>query len=316
MRGSRIGLLSIRAACVAAWACIATLAVAQPADSHFQLDVGLGHEAQSSPVFQISPEGNILYLDGAQGLNGSHLRTSLQGSAHWEWDAGVSTAVSAEVTLKRSPQTPDLNFSSLNLQPSVHIPWGQSSVGWGLNLLSYDMGGRHFRDATGVQMDWTHANPQGLWGIVAEVSHYRHADELSDMDASTASIVLLRQITDPLPGIDGLDLSFIVGQEVNDQGFSDLSSRSAMLHANVRWTWLGADWSLGRSWRQARFDDSAFPGEPARADDTVTTDLAAQWPLSKSQSVRVEINQSRNASNTHLYDNSLLQWSVTLRKEW
>jgi hypothetical protein len=165
-------------------------------------------------------------------------------------------------------------------------------------------------------MEWTHATPQGLWGVVAEVAHYRHADEMSDMDATASSIVLLRQLNDPLPGIDGLDFSVILGQEINDHGYSDLSSRSAMLHANLRWNWLGADWSLGRSWRQARFDESAFAGEAARADNTVMTDLAAQWPLSANQSVRVEINQSRNASNTRLYDNSFLQWSITLRTEW
>jgi hypothetical protein len=183
-------------------------------------------------------------------------------------------------------------------------------------LLSYDVGGRHFRDATGLQMDWTHANTEGLWGVVAEVAHYRHAEALSDMDATASSIVFLRQITAPFSGVDGLDLSFIVGQEINDHGYTDLSSRSAMLHADLRWTWLGADWSFGAGLRHARFDDSAFPGEPVRADNTVMADLAAQWPLSNNQSLRVEFNQVHNTSTTHLYDNTLQQLSVTLRTFW
>ena len=316
MRGSRVGLLPKRAACIGVWACFATVAAAQPSQRHLQFDIGVGQESQTSPVFQISPEGNILYLNGSQGLYGGHVRGSLQGSASWDWGAGVSTAVSADATLKRSPQTPDFNLSSVNLQPSIRIPLGQASVGLGLNLQSYDAADRHFRDSTGVQLDWTRATPQGLWGVVAEVARYKHPADLSDMDATASSLVLLRQYTNPLPEIDGIDFSFIVGQEINDHGFRDLSNHSAMLQANVRWNWLDADWSLGQSWRLARFEESTFPGEPARSDDTVSTDLAAQWPLSAKKSLRVEINQARNISNTRLYDNNMLQWSVTLRREW
>ena len=313
----RIGLLAVRAflfaVCLLAW-CLS--ARAQPADSHFQFDVGIGHESQSSPVFQISPEGNILYLDGSQGLRGTHVRTSLQGSANWNWDEGVTTSLSADATIKRAPDTPDMDFSSLSLQPSVHMPWGSGSVGAGINLLSYDVGGRHFRDSAGLQVDWTHSDGTGLWAVIAEASAYRHASQFAEMDAVATSVVVLRQFTDPLPGVDGLDFSAMVGKEVNDHGYLDLSSRSAMLHASVRWAWLGAEWSLGQGWREAVFEDTLFPNEPVRADHTVMTDLAAQWPLSDKHAIRVEYNQTRNTSSTRLFDNSYEQLSVTFRSTW
>lgn len=291
-------------------------ALAQPAESHLQFDVGIGHEAQTSPVFQLSPEGNVLYLDGQQGLGGSHLHTSLQGNASWNWEQGISTALAADVTIKRSPNSPDLDYMAINLQPAIHWPWGSASIGVGINLQSYDVGGHHFRDSSGMQVDWTHSDGDSLWGVVAEVASYQHATEYADMNAKAASIVLLHQWSDPLPGIDGLDFSAIVGREINDQDIHELSSRSAMLSATVRWTALGADCSLGRSWRQARFDDNAFASEPSRADNTVLTDLAAQWALSARHSIRLEYNAMRNVSSTRLYDNDFEQWSVILRSTW
>ena len=316
MPAARIGMALVRAACALVFLGCSAMAAAQPAESHWQLDIGWGHESQTSPVFQISPEGNILYLDGQQGLSGSHIRTSLQGSASWNWEQGVTTALAADATLKRAPNAPGLDFASLSIQPSIHRPFGAANVGMGLNVLSYDVGGRHFRDAMGVQADWTKSDGHQLWGVVAEWTQERHAADFSDMDATATSVVVLRQYTDPLPGIEGLDFSAIVGREVNAHGYLDLSSHSAMLTGTVRWSWLGAEWSVGRSWREARFEDSAFPSEPARADHTVMTDIAAQWPVAANRSVRVEYNEVRNTSNTRLYDNTFQQLSVTLRSSW
>jgi hypothetical protein len=316
MLAVRVGMRRMRATLAIMLAGSGLTALAQPADSHLQLDVGTGHEAQSSPVFQLSPEGNILYLDGQQGLRGSHLRTSLQGSANWIWEQGISTALAVDATVKRSPSTPDLDFMSFSVQPAIHWPWGNSSVGLGINLLSYDVGGHHFRDSTGIQVDWTQSDEHSLWGVVAEVSSYTHATEFSEMDAKAASLVVLRQWTNPFPGIEGLDLSAIIAKEVNDHGFHDLSSHSAMVTGSLHWTWLGADCSFGHSWRQAIFEDNAFAGESVRTDRTVMTDLGAQWSLSATHSIRLEYNAVRNASSTRLYDNTFEQWSVILRSVW
>jgi hypothetical protein len=312
-----MGVLAMRVfllvVCLTAWSFSVR---AQPTDSHLLFDIGIGSESQTSPVFQISPEGNILYLDGSQGLRGTHVRTIVQSTADWTWEGGVSTSFAADATVKHSPSTPDLDFASISLQPSVHMPWGTGSIGVGLNWLSYDVGAHHFRDATGLQLDWTKSDGRSLWAVVAEVSAYRHASEFADMDAVATSIVVLRQFTDPLPGIEGMDFSAIIGKEVNDHGYLDLASHSAMVHATVRWSWLGADWSLGAGWREAVFEESAFSNEPVRADHTVMTDIAAQWPLSTKHSIRVEYNDMNNTSSTHLYDNTHQQLSVTCRTVW
>lgn len=312
----RTGAALVRAALALVAASGVFSAAAQPAEHHVQLDVGWGQESQTSPVFQISPEGNILYLDGQQGLGGSHLRTSLQGSASWNWADGVSTSVAADATVKRAPQAPGLDFASISVQPSVHRPWGSANVGMGVNVMGYDVGGHHFRDAWSLQADWTLSDGTQLWGVVVEWGVLRHAADFSDLDATASALVVLRQYTQPLPGIEGLDFTAIIGRESNAHGYQELSSRSAMLSAAVRWSWGAAEWSLARHWRAAQFDDTAFPSEPARSDRSTMTDLAVQWPLAANRALRVEYNEVRNTSNTRLYDNSLQQWSVTLRSSW
>lgn len=296
---------------------VSTLALAQPARStHFQLDVGLGNESQTSPLFQLSPESNIIYQDGVDRLSGSHLRTALQGSSEWAWSAGVVTSLAGEVTFKRSPNTPGFDFGSLSLQPAVHLPMGGANVGLGLNLQGLDVAGQHFRDVTGIQANWTRSDGDHLWGVVVDTSTYKHNGDLAVMDAVASSVVLLRQIRNPLPGVDGIDFSGILGREESVRGLGELSSRSVMLTVLARWSWFGADWSLGRGWRQAVFDDTAFPGEPIREDHTAMLDLALQWPLSADRSVRFEFNEAHNTSTTRLYDNTYRQFSVTLRSSF
>lgn len=296
---------------------VSTLVLAQPTPStHFQVDVGVGHEQQTSPLFQISPQSNILYLDGVDRLSGTHARTALQGTKEWMWSGGVVIALAADATFKRAPAKPGFDFASLSVQPTVHVPVGSASVGVGLNLQTLDVAGQHFRDVGGVQTNWTWSDGKRLWGIVIDTAVYKHSGDLVDMDAAASSLVVLRQISDPLPGLDGIDFSGIVGREHNERGIAELSSRSAMLTVLVRWSGLGAHWSIGRGWRQAVFDDTAFVGEPMREDRTAMLDLAVQWPLSAARAVRVEFNESHNTSTTHLYDNLYRQISVTLRSSF
>jgi hypothetical protein len=296
---------------------VSTLVLAQPTPStHFQVDVGIGNESQTSPLFQVSPESNIIYQDGVDRLSGSHLRTALQGTAEWAWRDGIVTSLAGDATFKRSPGTPGFDFGSISLQPSVHLPLRGTSVGLGLNLQGLDVAGQHFRDVAGIQANWTRSDGDHLWGVVVDASTYRHSGDLTAMDAVASSVVVLRQIRNPLPGIDGIDFSGIVGREESLRGLGELSSRSAMLTVLVRWNWFGADWSLGRGWREAVFDDTAFPGEPIREDHTAMLDLALQWPLSADRSVRFEFNEAHNTSTTRLYDNTYRQFSVTLRSSF
>jgi hypothetical protein len=300
----------------AAW-CVSASLFAQPTPStHFQLDVGLGNESQISPLFQVSPESNIIYQEGVDRLSGSHMRTALQGTAEWAWSDGVMASLAADATFKRSPGTPGFDFGSVSLQPSVNLPMQGATVGLGLSLQGLDVAGQHFRDVAGIQANWTRSDGEHLWGVVVDASTYKHNSDLADMDAVASSVVVLRQIRNPLPGIDGLDFSGIVGREESLRRLGELSNRSAMLTFLIRWSGFGADWSLGRGWRRAVFDDTVFPGEPPREDRTAMLDLAVQWPLSTDQSLRLEFNETQNASSTRLYDNLYRQFSMTLRSSF
>jgi len=276
----------------------------------------LGYEAQASPVYQITPTGNIVYLNGLQAQNAFNARIGVQASAQRDLGRGVTAELAVDATLKNAPAALDTNFTSASFQPSVHRAWGAAQVGAGLSFQHFDVAGKPFRDTQGVSFNWTLPSPTGLWGAVADVSYYRHAPEWTTLDATSQSVVLIRQMRQPGAGLDSLDFSAIVGKEINKQGIPELSSRNAMLSATLRWSGVGADWSLGQAYREARFDDAAFVNEPARIDRTSMTDVSAQWPLSARHALRFEYNAVRNASNTRLYDSSFEQYSVSLRSTW
>jgi len=152
-------------------------------------------------------------------------------------------------------------------------------------------------------------------GVVAEISEYRHGADLRDMDPSYQLLVAPAPVHRSLQGHNRLDSSAIVGREENRWGYADLSNRSALLSATVHWSMWGGDWSFGRSYRRAVFDESAFEGEPVRMDSTHMTDLSAQWPLTSKVSLRVEMNDSVSSSTTRLYDDNFRRLSVTLRTQ-
>ncbi len=300
---------------VALWAgLVGAHASAAPAIAdRFSVEVGVGQESQSSPLFQLSPESTVVDLGGLQRLGGSHLRTHVQGLYGIPLDDGLSASVAGNAMLKRSPQTPDLNFNFLSVQPTLHVPLKSGNLDLGLNLQQIDVAGRRFRNIRGAQASWTRFDGQNLWALVGETGTYRHKGDLSDLDAASSALVLQRHLHHPARGIDGLDLAFAVGRERNQRGYRELSHRSAMVNLSLQWAWLGANWSAGGGWRRAQFDDRAFPSEPVRLDRGTNIDVMAEWPLSPSQSVSVQFNNIRNASSTRLYNNHYQQLGVALR---
>lgn len=298
-----------------AWPIYPEFAVAQPAGRSLQWDTGVGYESQAAPVFQISPEGNILYLEGTRGQSGSFVRSNLHWNAHWPWERGISSGVNADANLRRSIQASALDQTSLSLQPSLHLPLGAGSAGIALNLQSHEAAGQHFRDTVGLQCDWTLAQPHGLWGVVAEVTRQTHPGTLSDLDATSASLVLLRQ-WHAADSHHDTDLSLVLGQERNQRSLAELSNRSVLLHAQWRWNLRAGDFSVAASWRQADFADSAFVSEAPRSDTTASGELAIEWPLAAGPSLRLEFSLVDNRSSVALYDNLARQLSLTLRTRW
>jgi hypothetical protein len=165
-----------------------------------------------------------------------------------------------------------------------------------------------------LQLDWTLTNGDQLWGVVLEESVQIHPQEMGDLDAVVSSVAFLSQTANPFAGVDGLDFTLSTGRERNVHGYGDLSNRSAMLSVMLHWTWLGAHWTAGHSWRHAAFDEAFSSADLPREDRTRMLDLSAQWPLSPDRAIRLELNQTLNASNTRLYENTYHQLSVTLQQ--
>ena len=293
----------------------AAQAWAQPTPtSHFQIDVGLGTESQTSPLFQFEPDSTIVYPDGDERLGGSHVSTALHGSIEWLFPDGLLLAVGGSALLKRAPDHPGFDQSLLSVQPSVHFPVGLGSLGAGISVQTLDVAKQHFQKSQGLQLDWTLTNGDQLWGVVLEESVQIHPPEMGDLDAVVSSVAFLSQTANPFDGVDGLDVTLSTGRERNVHGYGDLSNRSAMLSVMLHWSWLGANWTAGHSWRHAVFDEAFSSADVPREDRTRMLDLSAQWPLSPDRAIRVELNQTLNASNTRLYENTYHQFSVTFQQ--
>lgn len=285
---------------------------AEPAPhTEFGVDIGYGQESQSSPLFQISPESTILYLPGAQSLKNQHWRIGFQGTMDVPLAQGWSATLSTNGQFKQAMGAPDMDFATLALSPALHRTLGSSSLGAAVNLQEMAVGGERFRTVRGLQLDWTLPQDQALWAVVVTTSSYRHPGDLAPLDAQETSVVILRQYQKPFQWLDGLDLSAIVGRERNRWGYDELSSRSRMLSATLRWTWQDVTCSVVKSWRQVNFAGSSFPMEPVRADHTSMTDVSLETRLNDKQSLRLELNLAHNASSTRLYNNRFQQSGIS-----
>ena len=280
-------------------------------------EIGVGYESQTSPLIRLSPQGELISLDGLQRLGGSSFHVGLQTFANWQLGNSWGASLAADFNQKKSPAAPDFDFGILSIQPSVHMAVGTASVGWGATLQRIDVAGRAFREVRGAQLTWTLPQPDGnLWMAVADVGSNRHGEEFSELDSSTASLTFQRHVARPLSGFEGLDISAFLARERNERDFVELSHTSAMVSTSIQWRWQNILWSTGASLQQVRFDGTAFVAEPLRMDRAIGIELAAEHELSHRTTVRIEYSEVRNVSSIALYDNSFQQFGVKLRTTW
>jgi hypothetical protein len=229
---------------------------------------------------------------------------------------GLSIGMSGDASIKRSQTTPDLDLAMLSAQPSMHWVLGKSSLGLGVNWQRIDVARSRFREVHALHADTFVPDDSGHWAVVGDVSRYRHPGELAFLNATSSSVMMQRHQNQPLPGVDGLDISVFAGREHNALGLRELSNRNLMVNSAIEWALQGVTWSAGLGWQQARFDDVAFAGEPLRRDRAVTADFGAEIALSDTDVLRLDYSQMRNRSTTRLYTNRYQQLSVTLRSQW
>jgi hypothetical protein len=305
--------------CVAAVGLLAgSLALADTSPgSQFSTEVGVGYEVQSSPLIRISPQGELISIDGLQQLGNSNVNAGVQGFTSWQFGNDLGLSLAGDASQKHTPGSQNFDFGNASVQPALHwvLPWG--SVGWGLSFQHLDVAGRAFRDVRSTQFDWTVASPDGNhWAVVVDVGTNRHPDEFSDMDANTESLVLQRHLSKPIAGIEALDFSAYLSQERNSWGFEDLSHRNLMLAASLHWQWQGLNWSAGATLQKAQFAESAFDDEPVRVDRAVGIELSVERELTPQHTLRVEYSEVRNVSTIRLFDNQYQQFAVKLRSTW
>lgn len=291
---------------------------APPSAANLLAEVGWGYESQTSPLVQLSPQGTLIFLEGRRRLAGSHWRANISGMRDWELLGEVRLALAGDLHVKRSPRTPDFDFLNASFSPALRTSmdeWG--NIGVGSHWQHIDVAGAHFRNVQSLQIDWTYADREGgHWVIMADVGKNRHRGELTDLDSTSATLLLQRHAQTPLPGIDAADLELYLVREHNDRGFPELSSRSHLLHVSLEREWLGVTWSAGLAWQQARFDQTVLPTMPVRRDEAWTIELAAALALAPGRTLRVDYVDVRNESNVALYQNRYRQLSVALQLTW
>lgn len=284
--------------------------------SQITTEIGLGYESQSSALLRLSPQGELINIDGLQRLSGSHIRVGIQGHTHWQFGDGLGLSLSADASHKRAPGASDFDLSMMSVQPEVHLAMPSGSVGWGLTLQRMDVAGRPFRDVTGTQVNWTRVDEEGsLWSVVTDLTANRHI-EFSDLDAVATSLSLQRQWMKPLHGLESINLSAYWSRERNTRGIDELSYRNVMLSASAEWRMLDLTWSIGVSRQRIQFDDTAFLDDVARVDQSAGLELSVEHELTPKSTLRVEYSSARSTSTQAMYDNAYQQIAVKLRTTW
>lgn len=298
--------------------CVAPCGSARAQESaHVSTDVGVGYESQTSPLIRLSPQGELISLDGVQRLGGGRARVGLQAFANWRLDGDWGTSLAADVSQKKAPSAPDFDFGIISIQPSLHRTIGRASVGWGGTLQRMEIAGRPFREVRSTQITWTLPQAEGdLWMAIADIGSNRHASEFSELDASTASLTAQRHLARPLPGLEGVDLTTFIARERNEREHAELSHTSAMVSASFQWSWCDLHWAAGASLQEVRFDATAFADEPQRVDRAVGIDISAEREISKRTTLSVVYSEIRSLSSLGVYDNTFQQVSVKWRTQW
>lgn len=284
--------------------------------SEFTTEVGFGYESQTSALLRLSPQGELISVEGLQRLGGSHARIGIQGHSHWQWGDGWGLSLSADANYKRAPGSPDFDFSLVSVQPEVHLATLLGSVGWGLTLQRMEVAGRPFRDVTGMQVNWTLVDEHGsMWSLVADTTSNRHV-EFSDLDATGTSLSIQRRWDKPFGALESVDLTLYLSRERNSQGFDELSYRNVMMSASTEWRMLDLTWSVGASVQSIHFDDSAFSDGIARVDQSAGFECSVEHELTPKSALRLEYSSVRSTSSVAMYDNSYQQIAMKFRTSW
>ena len=288
--------------------------MAAPLEVH--TEVGLGSEAQTSPLFRLSPVGTPIYLGSLQRLRSDHLMAS--ASLNWlsapEQLLHVSMAASAMG--KRAPNQPDFDLTVLSAQPTLHWAMEGLSLGTGPSWQSISVAGRRFRETPGWQLSITRPQDQDLLTLVAERGSYRHTSEWRDLDARATTALAQWQRSFKDSPVETVQMTLHFGQESNARGLDELSQRSRAVQWGLDGQAAGLNWSVLGSWQRSQFRASAFEGDVPRRDRSWSLDMSITQPLGPRHGLKIGISHSRNHSSVALYDQRYRQLSGSITSHW
>ncbi len=288
-----------------------------PATSGVAVEVGFGHESQTSPLFRVSPEGTLIRMEGVDRLAGAHYQGSLSGFADFPVGPDWRLALGGDIRYKRAPGVQALDFAMASVNPMLRTALAGGFFGIGPNLQRTDVAGERFRSVRGWHADWAAADLAGNnWQLFLDRGTNRHWGDLIDLDSTATLFMVRRRQVEPLPGIDAIDVEAAVGRERNDRGFAELSNRYAFLRVSLDRRQWGVGWSLGMSWQTDAFDDTALPGLPARRDRSTTLEFAAAYEIAPGHTLKFEATGATNRANLELYENRYRQFSLAYGTSW
>lgn len=280
-------------------------------------EVGFGYESQTAPLIRLSPQGELISLDGVQRLGGASVRVGAQAFSSWDMGQGWGVSLALDASQKRLPSASEFDFGMVSVQPSLHRIVGGTTLGVGASFQRMDVAGSAFRQVTGVQGSWTLPQADGnLWMAIVDMTHNEHAPAFADLDASAVSLSVQRHLAQPGGAWTGADFSLYLARERNEKGLSELSHGTAILGASLHWSALGLAWSTGGSYQAVQFDGSVFDGETLRRDRAIGLDLAVEKTLTPRTTLQVEWGSVRNFSSIPVFENTFHQLSLKWRTAW
>lgn len=279
---------------------------------------GVGHESSSSPLLRLSPDGALVAVDGLTRLSGRVTRASANASGDWPLAGPLRLGLTGVAERREAGRASALGFGLGLGDVALRAPLAGGMVGVGASRLALSVAGHSFRRADAVHVDWSGAlAPSQQLSMRVEASRYRHAADVSDLDAEVGSASGTWRWTPGHPALDSLELGWGLRRERNRRGLPELSNRSAYGSVALGWAGLlGAQWTATVMLQRARFDSGLFDGDPARRDRFVSLDLSAEWALTDAAQLIAGVGYARNRARPVIYDNRHRQSSLALAGHW
>lgn len=276
-------------------------------------EVGYGYEHYSAPLVRFNDQGPVIHLIGRQHASGNFLHVSGWVMRDFSLTDSISFQVSGATWNRRFESTPDLDIGLMSVDGIFRYQWGESSIGFGPSLQTIASGGQHFRNRQSIQLDWTHPEEnKGYTSVVLEMGRNQHSNTFRDLDGHSTLLLVRKQITAPLGGIDEVSIEAGIVRELNRHGYDDLSNRQIYGRFGFGFEALGLEWSISATLQKARFDGPLLDALPARRDTFRYGDISASYALSKDISLRASMSAYRNHANIVLYDGQFHGNSISL----